>query len=251
MATETQSYLGGGARRLDDPRGVYLYPTDGTTQATVGRLTLQHLVDGVAREVSRHYRFRSGDRFRFLVSANRAGWLYVLHHSGEGPARLLWPASSDPSPQANRLLPHVPALVPAPPAVFVFDQEVGMEHFYVTIVSEPRAPSLSVAAETPASAAKPPTARPEASVAPQPMVGQETAPAPQRPVAGASDSSPPREPRIVQFAVRAHSGGMRIPSRGVVLDPNPQSGDPATYFSLLPKDAGPGLLFEFQLRHED
>ncbi len=230
-------------RGLDDLRGVYLQQGDtGSGDARVGRLTLQHLVGGVAREVSRHHRFRSGDRFRFLISANRAGWLYVQHRSDEGPASVLWPpppgSAGDPGPGANRLLPRLPAQVPPPPAVFVFDQDVGIEHFYVTIVPEPQPPSLRVITKAPV--------RPAAVLKTQPY-----APAKPRPqMAVAADLPPQSGPRIVQFSVRSIDGGMGSPSRGVVLDPNPKDADPATYFTSLPEDSGETLVFEFQLYHE-
>jgi len=95
-----------------------------------------------------------------------------------------------------------------------------------------------VAAPT-ASAPAAPTARPGAPARPEPQA------------AAPPDRPSPAGPRIVQFGVRANVGGTSIPSRGVVLDPNPQDADPATYFSLLPEDTGGALVFEFQLRHED
>jgi hypothetical protein len=231
--------------RFGNLRGVYLDSgTEGSVQTGVGRLTLQ-LLNGVkAREVSRHHRFRSGDRFRFLISSNREGWLYVLHRSEESPARLLWPPPAgvpvDPGSSANWLRPRTATPVPTPPAVFVFDDEIGNEYFFVAILQEPHPPILS-AMEAPEK--KEPSAVPTRPVAPlsspETLQAQET-----------ERLRPETEPRIVQFSVRGSAGGASIPSRGVFLDPSPQGSDPATYFSVLPRDLEGGLVFEFKLRHE-
>lgn len=248
--------------KANDLRGVYMVVDDQeTSDAAVGRLTLQHIVEGTPQEVSRHHSFRSGDRFRFQVSANREGWLYVLHHTGDGPVQQLWPESSDAADQTNRLLPHETIQVPPSPAVFVFDQEVGSEHFYVAIVSEPVPPSLT-AIDTPPSAESDYYSDTETPLEEEPLTetSSEEEPLYDEPSESTTSMEPsgPMETlskvikmaqRIVQFSVRSSSG--QAPMRGVVLDPNPQDTDQATYFSLLPEDKGDSLVFEFQLVHEE
>lgn len=226
-----------------DLRGVYLHSGEtGSPDAGVGRLALQLVTGGTVSEVSRQHRFRSGDRFRFLVSANREGWLYVLHYSAESPARLLWPPApggpGDPGPGANRLLARVPKPVPSPPAVFVFDEEIGTEHFYVAIRSQPTLPTLSLPAEPPQSR---PVARP----------GPPKASPKQTPQSASPPAPQPTRPGIVQFSVRGMGEGAGIPSRGVFIDPDPGDADPGTYFSVPPQEQGGNLVFEFQLRHEE
>jgi hypothetical protein len=224
-------------------RGVYLQSGDEAVPDTgVGRLALQLIDGGATREVSRHYSFRSGDRFRFLVSANRDGWLYVLHGSAASPARVLWPPPpgdpADPGEGANRLSRGAPMPVPSPPAVFVFDDEVGTEDFCVAILSEPTRPNLGALAESGADAD---AATLGASQSPAPPPRQRPAPA----------APAPSEPRIVQFSVRGFGHNSRIPKRGVFIDPKPGDPDPGTYFSVPPQEHDGNLVFVFQLRHED
>lgn len=98
----------------------------------VGRLAIHLVENGMARQVGINHVFRSGDRFRFEVTSNRAGRLVVLHRQPGEKLKLLWPLEAA---AGHRIQAHQTILVPSVPGVFVLDKEVGEEHFYIAIES--------------------------------------------------------------------------------------------------------------------
>jgi len=229
-------------RTANDLRGVYYNPSPEGMKTAVGRLAVLLLTEGSSpRNVSLHHRFHTGESFRFVVSSNQDGWLYILHRSPGGEPQLLWPRVKFGEKMShldfNRVEAGREVTVPASPGKFTFDDEVGHEYFYAVIRPERRPPKLSAMVSSPVSASEAPaeTASPLDDKAPP-----ATKPSQQRP------PPPMAGQKIVQFSVR----GSQHPIRGVVYDPGPQDADPHTYFSARPDDSAADIVFEFQLFHE-
>jgi hypothetical protein len=263
-----------GAERAPDADLRALYGDTGGgrgLQTRVGRLSVLRLQGDGAREVSVAHPFRSGDRFRLVVSSNHGGWLYLFHRSVGGEPALLWPRVQPGDPprhlddnavQAGRDL-----LVPPPPGSLVFDEEVGAEQFFVVLRSERSPPRLASVLAASLEPAKPRVPRVLPAPPPVETSGVEAKPAlPPRPKAPSPPPSaaevevaappPPAvslaqrpRPRIVQFSVRGLAGSDSEPLRGVVFDPGPEGDDPHVYFSQAPGSEASTTLFEFQLRH--
>ena len=137
-----------GAAQASNLRELYEQgPSRSRGDVKVGRLMVQLIQQGTPRRVGIGRVFSSGDTFRFEVSSNRSGWLYVLHRSPGGQPQLLWPRPDNDRPDAyldaNEVEAYQSYLIPPPPGVFEFDAEVGKEQFYVVIRSQPRTPELS------------------------------------------------------------------------------------------------------------
>jgi hypothetical protein len=118
-------------------------------------------------------------------------------------------------------------VVPPSPSLFVFDDEVGKEFFYVAIEAEPRVQG-----------ALPEHHGPELYKS----SGSGTTPPPRKKTSNA-------EQRIINFKVRG-GNAVGLASRGVVFDPGPEEFDPNVYFSASKEDDGTIAVLEFQLRHE-
>ena len=219
-----------GANRL---RGVFLGEEKGARRdEVVGRVSILLIEGGRSHHVGIDHIFRSGDKFRFEITSNRDGWLNILHRSPGDELQLLWP-----QPQPNGEITasnHVRAkaryVVPPSPGLFIFDDEVGKESFYVAIEAEPRAKT--------AVGALPEHDGPEHSKSSE----SGTSPAPREKTSSA-------EQRIINFKVRG-GDAVGLASRGVVFDPGPQEHDPNVYFSASKEDDGTIAVLEFQLRHE-
>ncbi len=227
-------------RGTADPRELFR-SGGGHGGSRIGRLAVQLVQGGTVRQVGLDYRFRTGDRFRFGVSSNQAGWLYVLHRSPAGEPQLLWPRLAEGSPGGhlddNGMRVGQTSLIPPAPDVFLFTDDVGNEYFYVVIRPERRAPELSVLTlQDPAQGIQAPAPRPVVPARPD-SSGIVTA---RVPAAG--------QQKIVQFSVRGMGKG-QTPMRGVVLLPGGGNADPNAYFAPDPKDEGGSVVFEFRLRH--
>jgi len=226
----------------NDLRGVYYNVAEKGIEAAVGRLAVLLLTEkGGGRQVNLHHRFHTGESFRFTVSSNQDGWLYILHRSPGGEPQLLWPRVKWDEKMRhldfNRVQAGQEINVPANPGKFTFDDEVGNEYFYVVIRSERHPPKWSAIEAAPDSGSEAPAetaSQPEDTETP---TGKQQKKAPSLQVA---------EQKIVQFSVR----WPRHPIRGVVYDPGPQDADPHTYFSSHPDDGASDIVFEFQLFHE-
>ena len=209
----------------------------------VGRLAVQLVEGGSVREVGLDHPFRTGDRFRFGVSCNQAGWVYVLHRSPAGDPQLLWPRVTGVGHQQryvddNRVLAGETSVVPPPPDVFLFDDEVGNEYFYVVIQPKRQVPELSVLTvrNPPANAQAP---------SPGPELRGEVPHSPEVTSPGAAQRQ-----KIVQFSVKG-MGAARAPMRGVVLMPGGEDTDTNAYFAPDPEHKAGNVVFEFRLRHGD
>jgi len=209
-------------------RGVYFDSGRNIKQhPRVGRLAVRLITPEEDRKVRLDYPFKSQDRFRFEVSSNRDGWLYVLHKSPRGEPQLLWPdASAEQSATAdtNRIAAKKSFLVPPKPGSFVFDHEIGEEVFYLVIRSKDEAPKLEVI---------------ENIVSKNESALNKTA-------TGVKPKT-----RVTQIGVRGHTDAASEGYRSVTFDPGTRDADPNIYFSAHPKNINDMTIFEFKLRHGD
>ncbi len=186
---------------------------------TVGRLGLL-LVGSNDRAmlVPVDYKFRTGDIFRFEVTASRPGWLYVLHESPKGKVQQLWPRGKE----LHELQAGQPYVIPPSPARFVFNNEIGQELFYVAIRPDP----------TP------------------PLLGDELEPLLRQPTATESDSARPRLPtaKITNSMIR---DPFRDSGRAVLFDPGTDDADRYLYFSTVPGAGVAHPKVQFKLQHGD
>ncbi len=227
-------------------RGVY-YATPPEGPATdVGRLAILLLMaNGPPQQVSLHHRFHSGESFKFIVSSNRDGWLYILHRSPGGELQLLWPRVENNGPVShldnNRVEAGKDVTVPASPGKFTFDSEIGSEDFYIVIRSNRKPPELTTSETSPVNGNR------TSAVATPPLEHKKSS------SAGLAKTDPdrlteaPAGQKIVQFSVR----GPKNPIRGVVYDPGPQDQDPHTYFAAHPENENSDVVFEFKLLHTE
>ena len=203
------------ASQKRDLRGAFLSPkTVQESDEVVGRIVINLIRDGIAQRVSLTRPFRSGERFQFEVTANRDGWVWVIHKSPRGDLQLLWPPAGARGlvETSNQIRARVPQLIPADPDSIEFDQEVGIEEFFIAISRgpDPLDPSSVVQLPTPSRSA--PGAR-ETLAAPGAENAGATAP-------GALDFS-----NIDLRKLASES------TRGVVLRPSAKSSNPYTYFA--------------------
>jgi len=201
-------------------RDVFLGKEDISEKAgrVIGRLGISLSTSEGFKLVRADYSFRSGDRFRFHVTANRNGWLYVLHAAPGGSLKQLWPKDID----NNAVNSGQSYEIPAKPGIFIFDKETGQEYFYISIRLDRKAPNFEI-----------PTQR-------------------KRPIQSNKrvESSSPTKPSttITNFLIRDPFGGT---GRGVVFDPGQEDGDPYLYFSATAEDTPNAAMIEFQLHHVD
>ncbi len=125
-------------------RGVFYLKDNVEASAMVARVSIMLIESVGSREVRLDHPFHSGDRFRFVVSSNHDGWLYILHRSLSGRAQQLWPqkGSEAGASQYQEVKAGQTYLIPPSPGIFVFDEEVGQEEFIVAIRSQETAPEI-------------------------------------------------------------------------------------------------------------
>jgi hypothetical protein len=208
----------GGANESVGLRDVFLGKESAPAQfhRVIGRLGILLKTDEGVNRVRHDYLFRNGDRFRFEITANQGGWLYVLHTSPGGKVEQLWPRKQD----SNEIRTEQTYEIPPRPGIFIFDKEVGDELFYVAIRSEQTPPTLG----RPTPRAKPTDSKEKTAI---------------------SDSRTPTT-RITNFRIRDPFGGT---PRGIIFDPGQDDTDPYLYFSAVPRDTTQSAMIEFQLRH--
>ena len=113
----------------------------------VGRLAVQLIQNGGIQEVPFDSSFHTNDEFRFNVTTNRDGWLYILHKSPGGNLKLLYPPTD---PNTGQLIgnSHVEKnknyLIPqSTEGSFIFDTDTGAETFFLVIKDRQEPPSLN------------------------------------------------------------------------------------------------------------
>jgi hypothetical protein len=201
-------------------RGVFLGKDSDPVQShrVVGRLAILLKTNESVRRVRSDYSFHSGDRFRFEVTANQDGWLYVMHSVPGSDWQQLWPSKAD----RNKVQSGQSYQVPPAPGIFIFDKDTGNESFYVVIRSD----------GTP------------------PFHGRDDGSAvhAHRPTKAEAQSSKPPPGEMVNFLIRDPFGES---TRGVTFDPGKEDGDPYLYFSAALEDSTKTAKIKFQLRHTD
>jgi len=184
----------------------------------VGKLALVIVEPDGARQVPPSYAFRSGDKFRFEVSSNLDGWLYIFHRARTSHLTQLWPRKGD-GKVNNRVLAKQTYVVPPSPGVFIFDKQVGDEYFYIAINTMATQPVLDSAPQ---------------DVSPSVAV----------------DQTASRKPATTQrnYLVKDPFGGQ---GKGVTFDPGTGDAAPYIYFSAVPGDARTRAMLEIRLSHTD
>lgn len=216
-------------------RDVYYGEQSDGVSAMVGSLSIMLVESSGYKEVRVDHPFRAGDRFRFVVSSNGGGWLYILHRSPTGKAQQLWPQQDARAGFASHLEVKTGQsyLIPPSPGVFIFDEEVGQEEFIVAIRSRKEAPDLSLLEA--------------ATSSPTPGIGTKTS-AETQPQVRIEASSRPRKKTTGNIAIRGDpfSGGT---TRGIFFDPGTDDPDPRLYFSAALGDTATSAVVKFKLRH--
>lgn len=201
-------------------RGVFLGKDNDSVQSNriVGRLAiLLKTGDGFQRVRSDHP-FRSGDRFRFEITANQNGWLYVMHAAPRGNWQQLWPTQVG----SQKVQSEQSYEIPPAPGIFIFDAETGSEFFYVAIRSDPTPPMLAASGAHEQQTASP-----------------------------AKVQTPPSKAasgETINFLIRDPFGET---TRGVIFDPGKNDLDPNLYFSAASDETKRAAKIKFQLHHQD
>jgi hypothetical protein len=201
-----------------DLRDAFLRGEGGEASKLIARVSVMLVQSSGAREVRVDHPFRSGDRFRFAVTSNRRGWLYVFHRSSSGRLEQLWPAKAAGFPQQQEVKAGQSYLIPPSPATFDFDYEAGDEEFTIAIRSQDTPPNVLVMDATGLTRATP------------------------------ASGAPPSKKTTANIVIRGDpfDGGS---SRGVTLDPGTDDPDPHLYFSAASGDDGTKAIIRFTLRH--
>ena len=184
--------------------------------------------------------FRSGEKFRFLISANHSGYLYILHHSLEGEVTQLWPRPE--MADGFRIEAGRTYTIPNNPGVLVFDDSIGNEQFYIAVRSAPKVPDLSHFAGA-------------AIINPDDQSG--TPPRAMNPIDDQSGTAPGAmnhienqpDTTVVEWVIRGDPFGEGA-SRGVVFDPGNKDDDLYRYFSAAPGDADTRAMVQVMLNHK-
>lgn len=195
-------------------RDVYLGVENAELDSAVGRLGIVLVRGGRHEQVGLRHAFSTGDQFRFDISANRDGWLFILHTDPGGRMSQLWPPRDAP---AYAIQAGSNYLIPANPNVFVFSDDSGEESFYVAIRTDPTPPAL--------------------------VPGQNPQPQPTGPAAAEAAQA---GNRIVNFDVRDPFGDS---SSALVFESQSSDTDRYLYFSALPEDDTTSASIAFQLQH--
>lgn len=209
----------------DGLRGVY-YGTSkqDSVQNKVAKLAIELLEGAKQTTVRIDHPFHTGDKFRFKISSNRDGWLYILHRSANEDLRLLWPRQAkdneDEYLDLNQIKAGQTYSVPPGPGLFIFDDEGGSEYFYAVVAEERKTPQFTAKS----------TARSDA-------------------IASADNSG--QSKRIVNFGVRSNTMTTSTPLRGVLYDPGKEDADPFLYFASPAEDDSRQISVEFQLKHQE
>jgi hypothetical protein len=201
-------------------RGVFLGQDSEPAQLhrVIGRLAIVLKTDEGSKLVRPDYSFRSGDHFRFEITANQDGWLYVMHAVPTRDWQQLWPSKSD----INKIRAQQSYEIPPRPGIFIFDKDVGNEFFYVVV-------------------------RPDAT---PPALGSSTAQTRRTEDLAKTQTLAPKTPagKTINFLVRDPFGET---TRGVIFDPGKNDADPYLYFSATPQDSVKSAKIKFQLHHID
>lgn len=180
----------------------------------VGRLAILLKTDEGMKRVRQDYSFHGGDRFRFDITSDRDGWLYVMHAAPDGSLQQLWPTKAS----GEKISAKQSYEVPPRPGIFVFDKDTGNEVFYVLIRSDRTPPKFNES-----------TPRKDSDAV----------------ITAKNESKTSSDGKIKNFVVRDPFGES---TRGVVFDPGEDDPEPYLYFSA---EGTNNAKVMFQLHHID
>lgn len=201
-------------------RGAYYGTIENQKPVLIGKVGVVLVEPSGFKQVPLDYSFKSGNKFRFLVSSNHDGFLYILLKSSDNNLKLLWPHEK--VSDTFKIDSVQTYTVPPSPGVFIFDEEVGKEHFFIAVRSEPKAPKLGVLDSVDKAAQ---------SVA-TPEIGQKPS----------TDK--------VEWVIRGDPFGEGS-KRGVIFDPGTADSDLFRYFAAAPGDFSTKAMVQIMLRHSE
>jgi hypothetical protein len=188
--------------------------------ALIGKVGIALVEPTGIRQVPIDYAFKSGDKFRFIISSNHNGYLYIIHRSLKNELTQLWPRTN--MSDAFEIGSGQTYTVPPSPGSFVFDEEVGKEQFYIAVRSEPKVPNLNVLGKS---------GRADQTV-------------------GALNVNKKPVTQEVEWVIRGDPFGEGS-TRGVVFDPGTKDGDLYRYFSAIPGDRSNKAMVQVILNHRN
>jgi hypothetical protein len=170
--------------------------------------------DGSKQRVTTDRVFRSGDRIKLTLTANRPGYLYLLNIGSSGRSRMLYPHARM-RPEENYIQANTAVEVPQGGAIR-FDDTVGEETLLLMLSPQPMTDVLPGSGGGQASAAPPapPAYAPPAASSAYP---------PPPPAAPAASGYTPEETN--RFMMVANSKG----AKDLVLETDSASAQPASY----------------------
>ena len=223
-------------------RDVFFSTVDTNESKLVGKVGLMKVAPLATQQVAMDHVFSSGEKFRFLISANRSGYLYILHRSLEGEVSQLWPRPE--KTNGFRIEADRTYTIPNNPGVLVFDDSIGNEQFYIAVRSAPKVPDLSHFAGTTIVNADDQSGTTNHAEESQPenrVVGA--------PPGGMTAINNQPDTTVVEWVIRGDPFGEGA-TRGVVFDPGNKDDDLYRYFSAAPGDADTKAMVQIMLKHK-
>jgi len=126
-------------------RGVsYIKSGANNLNQLVGNLSILLINNGIARQISSSYKFKSGNQFKFKISANKEGYVYIFHESKSAGGKMLWPDDDSVEMGNNHIKAGKQILFPPGNDSFVFDKSSENEWFYIAISQQKKVPTWDV-----------------------------------------------------------------------------------------------------------
>ena len=235
-------------------RDVFFSTVESSESQLVGKVGLMRVAPMATQQVAMDHVFRSGEKFRFLISANHSGYLYILHHSLRGEVTQLWPRPE--MTDGFRIDAGRTYTIPKNPGVLEFDDSIGSEQFYIAVRSAPKVPDLSHFAGAAIINANDQSGTPPGAMNPlddqlgtppgamNPIDDQlGTPPGATNPIDNQADTT------VVEWVIRGDPFGEGA-SRGVVFDPGNKDDDLYRYFSAAPGDVDTRAMVQVMLNHK-
>ena len=243
--------------------GSFLSGSHTSQYSRVGRLAVQLIRNGATQEVPFNWVFHTNDEFRFKITTNRDGWLYILHRSPGGNPQLLYPSTDPNTGQVignSRVEKNKNYLVPQPKeGSFVFETDTGAETFFLVIKDSPEPPALNDIMIS-NDQYPPQQQNVPASQDLSKYQAPATAPYNQYPSQQQNVPGPQVGQRLQEIALdslnysiipRGAKKMTALKYRGVSFKPASQGTDPGTYFAPRPDSELQDAWFAFKLNHVD
>jgi len=215
---DTYKYLVDDKTTSSNLRDFYNGNTEDKITAHVGKVGIALVETTGIKQVPIDHAFKSGDKFRFLVSTNNNGYLYLFHRSSDKNLQQLWPMNN--TSDTFEIRSGQTYTIPPSPSTFIFDQEVGEEQFYIVVRSEAKVPNLGDFEDTEK----------------------------QNQSANSLAISEKPKTQEVEWIIRGDPFGEGS-TRGVIFDPGTTDGDLYRYFSAPPDDTSTKAMVQIILEH--